>query len=63
MKTKTNYKNKIEEKERMLLNLIEKLNKEMKEVKKVEKYVREKLIIEEKKEIKEKKIYLFKRDN
>ena len=36
MKTKTNYKNKIEEKERMLLNLIEKLNKEMKEVKEVE---------------------------
>ena len=32
MKTKTNYKNKIEEKE----NLIEKLNKEMKEVKEVE---------------------------
>ena len=46
----------------MLLNLIEKLNKEMKEVKEVEKYVREKLIIEEKKEINEKKKYTCSRE-
>ena len=46
----------------MLLDLIEKLNKEMKEVKEVEKYVREKLIIEEKGEKKEKKKYTCSRE-
>ena len=53
---------KIEEKEKKLLGYIEKLNSQMKEVKEIEKYVREKLITEEKKEIKEKKKFNCERE-
>ena len=54
---KLQFKNELEEKERRLLNYIENLNSQMKEVKEVEKYVRDTLMDKENKEEEEEDEY------